>query len=85
MKHIPPPPPERQREREQSVTLKMQAQMGVGLHVQWSLKMSDLNENWNGLTFFTKFFSIILHEIWSAFLELLQPYTVAAVHICECA
>jgi len=56
LKHIPPPLcPQRERggreevdeekKKKKSVTLKMQAQMGVGLHIQWSLKLSNINKN----------------------------------------
>lgn len=38
--------------------LKMCTEMHVGLHVKWSLKLSNLNENWNGTHFF---FCKILH------------------------
>lgn len=31
-------------------------------YVKWSLKVSDLNENWNGLTVFCK---ILKYQIWS--------------------
>jgi len=92
LKHIPPPSPQKEREREggreeKSVTRKMQAQMGVGLHVQWSLKLSNLNVKWSGLTFqqnsSASYFMKSDLQFWNCYNHTYGTIFLAAMHICE--